>query len=83
MKTNKPSTRNGSYKRLFECMKPYQAKLIVAIVVILLASIAYASAPLLMGNATDSLAKLLVGGEMDGVEQETHDASRQQAGQGS
>lgn len=66
MKTNKPSTRNGSYKRLFECMKPYKAKLIIAIVVILLASIAYASAPLLMGNATDSLAKLLVGGEMDG-----------------
>ena len=66
MKTKKPSSRNGSYKRLFECMKPYKAKLIIAIIVIFLSCIAYAAAPLLMGTATDSLAKLLSGGEMDG-----------------
>lgn len=66
MKTKKPSTKNGSYKRLFACMKPYRAKLIIAIFVIFLACIAYAAAPLLMGTATDSLAKLLTGGEQDG-----------------
>ncbi|MBQ8884500.1 MAG: hypothetical protein IJ031_07945 [Oscillospiraceae bacterium] len=55
MKTKKPSSRNGSYKRLFECMKPYKAKLVIAIIVVLLATVAYALAPLLMGRATDAL----------------------------
>lgn len=66
MKTKKPSNSNSSYKRLFSCMKPYKAKLVVAIIVILLSTIANALAPLLMGNATDALAKLLVGGEQNG-----------------
>ncbi|MBQ2971765.1 MAG: ABC transporter ATP-binding protein [Ruminococcus sp.] len=66
MKIKKPSNKNSSYKRLFACMKPYKAKLIIAIIVILLSTIAYALAPLLMGNATDALAKLLVGGEQNG-----------------
>lgn len=66
MKTKKPSNSNSSYKRLFSCMKPYKAKLVIAIIVILLSTIAYALAPLLMGNATDALAKLLVGGEQNG-----------------
>lgn len=58
MKNVKPSKRNGAYKRLFACMKPYRGSLIIAIIVILLSCIAYASAPLLMGKATDSLAVL-------------------------
>lgn len=66
MKTKKPSNQNSSYKRLFSCMKPYKAKLIIAIIVVLLSTIAYALAPLLMGNATDALSKLLAGGEKKG-----------------
>lgn len=66
MKTKKPSNKNGSYKRLFACMKPYKAKLVIAIIVILLATLAYALAPLLMGSATDALSKLLTGGEQNG-----------------
>ncbi|MBQ8860900.1 MAG: ABC transporter ATP-binding protein [Ruminococcus sp.] len=66
MKTKKPSNSNSSYKRLFGCMKPYTAKLVIAIIVILLSTIAYALAPLLMGKVTDALAKLLVGGEQNG-----------------
>lgn len=66
MKTVKPSKRNGAYKRLFACMKPYRGKLIIAVIVVLLACIAYSAAPYLMGNATDSLALLLTGGEQDG-----------------
>ena len=67
MKNAKPSKRNGAYKRLFQCMKPYRGKLIIAIIVILLGCIAYAAAPLLMGNATDALTGLLSGKEPDGV----------------
>lgn len=66
MKTRKPSNKNNAYKRLFACMKPYKAKLIIAIIVILLSTIAYSLAPLLMGNATDALAKLLTGGDQNG-----------------
>lgn len=61
MKTVKSSKRNGAYKRLFSYMKPYRFRLILAIVLILLANIAYAAAPLLMGNATNSLANILEG----------------------
>ncbi len=67
MKTVKPSKRNGAYKRLFACMKPYRFKLILAIIVVLLSTFAYAAAPLLMGNATNALAKLLMGEEGDGT----------------
>ncbi len=66
MKTKRPSNKNNSYKRLFACMKPYRGRLVIAIIVILLSTIAYALAPLLMGSATDALAKLLVGGEQNG-----------------
>ncbi len=66
MKTVKPSKRNGAYKRLFACMKPYRFKLIIAIVVVLLSTLSYAAAPLLMGNATNALAQLLMGEEGDG-----------------
>ncbi len=66
MKSRKPSNKNNAYKRLFACMKPYKAKLIIAIIVILLSTIAYSLAPLLMGNATDALAKLLTGGDQNG-----------------
>lgn len=67
MKTKKPSTRNGAYKRLFAQMKPYKGKLVVAIIVILLSTLAYAAAPLLMGNATNALAEILMGKEGDGT----------------
>lgn len=64
MKNNKPSTKNGSYKRLFALMKPYRGKLIVAVLLVLLSDVAYALAPLLMGNATNSLAVILQGGDV-------------------
>ncbi len=68
MKKVKPSKKksNSSYKRLFSCMKPYKGRLIIAIIVIMLSTIAYASAPLLMGHATDALAKLFTGGDQNG-----------------
>ena len=68
MKKVKPSKKknNNSYKRLFSCMKPYKGRLIIAIIVIMLSTIAYASAPLLMGHATDALAKLFTGGDQNG-----------------
>lgn len=62
----KPSKRNGAYKRLFSCMKPYKGRFIIAVIVIILSTIAYSLAPLLMGSATDELAKLLTGGEQTG-----------------
>ncbi len=51
--------QKGAYKRLFGCMKPYRGRLILAILLIFVANIAYAAAPLLMGNATNELAVLL------------------------
>ncbi|MBE6823765.1 MAG: ABC transporter ATP-binding protein [Ruminococcaceae bacterium] len=66
MKTVKPSKRNGAYKRLFACMKPYRFKLILAIIVVFISTFAYAAAPLLMGNATNALSELLMGKEGDG-----------------
>ncbi len=67
MKTVKPSKRNGAYKRLFACMKPYRGRLIFAIILVLLSTVAYASAPLLMGNATNALASIFVNEEGDGT----------------
>lgn len=61
----KTSAQKGSYKRLFSCMKPYKGRLIIAVTLILMASISFASAPLLMGNATNALALLLEGGKND------------------
>lgn len=60
----KTSAPKGSYKRLFSCMKPYKGRLIIAVTLILMASISFAAAPLLMGNATNALALLLEGGKM-------------------
>lgn len=62
-KKQKTSDKKGAYKRLFSCMKPYKGRFILAILLILVANIAFASAPLLMGNATNSLALLLEGGK--------------------
>ncbi len=70
MKNVKPSKNvkgNSAYKRLFSNMKPYKGKLIVAVIVIVLSCIAYASAPLLMGFSTNALTKLFDGGETDGT----------------
>lgn len=64
MNANKPSNKNNSYKRLFALMKPYKGRLIVAILLVLLSDVAYAMAPLLMGNATNSLAVILQGGDV-------------------
>ncbi len=66
MKKARPSKRSGAYKRLFSCMKPYRGRFIIAVIVIVLSTIAYSLAPLLMGSATDELAKLLTGGEQNG-----------------
>lgn len=64
MKKNvKTSADKGAYKRLFSYMKPYRGRLVLAILMILASNIAFASAPLLMGNATNSLALLLEGGK--------------------
>ncbi|MDO5124331.1 MAG: ABC transporter ATP-binding protein [Eubacteriales bacterium] len=62
-KKQKTSNTKGAYKRLFSYMKPYRGRLIIAIILIFVANIAFASAPLLMGNATNSLALLLEGGK--------------------
>lgn len=62
-KKQKTSNKKGAYKRLFSYMKPYRGRLIIAILLIFVANIAFASAPLLMGNATNSLALLLEGGK--------------------
>ena len=62
-KKRKTSNKKGAYKRLFSYMKPYRGRLILAILLIFVANIAFASAPLLMGNATNSLALLLEGGK--------------------
>ena len=64
-KNKKSSNKNSSYKRLFKCMMQYKGRLILAILSILTASIAYASAPFLMGKATDFLA-VLFGTGLDG-----------------
>lgn len=66
MKKAKPSKQNSAYKRLFSCMKPYKGRFIIAVIVIILSTVAYSFAPLLMGSATDELAKLLTGGEQNG-----------------
>ena len=58
----KSSTKNGAYKRLFSYMKPYRGKLILAIILIMFANLAYALAPLFMGNATNFLAEILENG---------------------
>ncbi len=61
-KIKKSSKRNGTYKRLFSYMKPYKGRLILAVVLIMLANLAYALAPLFMGNATNFLAYILENG---------------------
>ncbi len=64
MSKKKNSTqRSGAYKRLFSYMKPYRGRLILAIILIFVANIAFAAAPLLMGNATNALAVLLETGK--------------------
>ena len=63
MKIKKKSSKSsGAYKRLFSYMKPYRGKLILAIILIMLANLAYALAPLFMGNATNFLALILENG---------------------
>ncbi len=62
LKRKKSSTQKGTYKRLFSYMKPYRGKLILAVILIMLSNIAYALAPLFMGNATNFLALVLENG---------------------
>lgn len=66
MKNIKPPKKIGAYKRLFACMKPYKAKLFIAIIVVVLSTVAYSLAPLLMGKATDALAALLLTHDQNG-----------------
>lgn len=61
-KNKKSSKGNGAYKRLFSCIKPYQGRLIFAVVFILFSTIAYSLAPLFMGCATNSLAEIFTNG---------------------
>lgn len=61
-KNRKSSKRKGTYKRLFSYMKPYKGKLISAVVLIMVANLSYAMAPLFMGNATNALAVILESG---------------------
>lgn len=61
-KNRKSSKRKGTYKRLFSYMKPYKGKLILAVVLIMVANLSYAMAPLFMGNATNALAVILESG---------------------
>lgn len=59
----KTSKRKGTYKRLFSYMKPYKGRLIISVILILLANLSYALAPLFMGNATNYLADILQNGK--------------------
>ncbi|MEE1144986.1 MAG: ABC transporter ATP-binding protein [Acutalibacteraceae bacterium] len=60
----KSSGKNGAYKRLFSYMKPYKGRFIFAVLLVLVSNIAFALAPLLMGNATNALALILEGGNI-------------------
>lgn len=64
MKKRAP-TKKGAYRRLFSYMKPYRVRLIIAVVLILLATAAYSLAPLFMGFATNSLADIFTSGRTD------------------
>lgn len=63
-KKEKSSGKNGAYKRLFSYMKPYKGRFIFAVLLVLISNIAFALAPLLMGNATNALALILEGGNI-------------------
>lgn len=54
----KHTSQKGAYKRLFSYMKPYKVSLIIAIILILLATLAYSLAPLFLGLATNALAEI-------------------------
>ena len=60
----KSSGKNGAYKRLFSYMKPYKGRFIFAVLLVFVSNIAFALAPLLMGNATNALALILEGGNI-------------------
>lgn len=58
-------TQKGAYRRLFSYMKPYRTRLIIAVVLVLLATSAYSLAPLFMGFATNTLADIFTSGRTD------------------
>ena len=60
----KSSGKNGAYKRLFSYMTPYKGRFIFAVLLVFASNIAFALAPLLMGNATNALALILEGGNI-------------------
>lgn len=64
MKKRTPSQK-GAYRRLFSYMKPYRGRLIIAVVLVLLATAAYSLAPLFMGLATNTLADIFTSGRTD------------------
>lgn len=64
-KNRKSSGRSGVYKRLLSYTKPYRVQLVIAIIFVLLATLAYALAPLFMGYATNALADIFVNGRTD------------------
>ena len=62
MKNKKTSPKkNNAYKRLFSYMKPYRGRFVLAVIFILLSTLAYSLAPLFMGNATNALADIFMG----------------------
>ena len=65
IKNRKSSSKSGVYKRLLSYTKPYRVQLVFAIIFVLLATVAYALAPLFMGYATNALADIFVNGRTD------------------
>ena len=62
MKNNKSSKKPGAYKRLFTFVKPYRVRLIIAILFVLFATMAFSLAPYFMGCATNALAEVFTKG---------------------
>ncbi len=58
-------SQKGAYRRLFSYMKPYRGRLIIAVVLVLMATAAYSLAPLFMGFATNTLADIFTSGRSD------------------
>ncbi len=63
-KNRKIPGQKGAYKRLFSYMKPYRVRLVIAILCILLSTVAFSLAPLFMGFATNALATVFSDGNI-------------------
>ena len=61
-KKKRPSSQKNAYKRLFAAMGQYKGRLILAVLFVLLSTVAYSLAPLFIGRATDVLGEIFTGG---------------------